>query len=132
MLHQQKLGEPFVRFDRGEQYRNLGLLHRLDIDHDQLWTALTIEPRVLRVGVRRGGDLRQPDDRLVIAGVVHQHLVALFRLPKKVDRLRVGDAVPARGLLAQQVIKGIRRRLGLEEVGGHACIVRGGYRRVAV
>src|SRR5687767_7883935 len=106
-------GESLVGLDRVERDGLLELLPGLEVDDDDFFIVR------LRVGVRRGGDFRDADDRALVAGVVDQGEVALAHGAQVLQGGRVGDAVPGGLAVAREVVVRVLARLGLQKPECH-------------
>src|SRR5688572_25276696 len=107
-----RIGFDLLKRDRASQSPNGGYLH-----HQELRVL------ALRVGVGSLRHAREPDDGLLVAGVVDQRVVPGLHRGEVLERDRVAHAVPNGGLLAFEVVPTVRGRLGLEEpMVRHTCL----------
>src|SRR5690606_27586547 len=118
--HQGEVLEVGVRLDLRERDRSRKPLPHLHVHDDE---RIVVRLRV-RVGV--GHDARQPDDLLLIAGVVDHHGVALPHRAEVLQRDGVLHAIPHRAPIPLEIAEAVRRRLRLHDpVARHPHLARG-------
>jgi len=105
---EREVFEPGIGLDLLERDRALELLHGAHV-HD-----VRLAGGVVGIGIGVAERLRDPDDLLLVAGVVVEHLVALLDRAQVPLRDRVLHPAPGRLLVLHERIEAIVRRLFFE------------------
>ena len=118
-LDEREIGEAFVGFDGGERDGGFCGLDWREIDDGCFGFCFVVEAWLRGVFVGGLGDFREADDGFCVACVVDQRAVAEFHGSQKDAGLRIGDACPDAGSVAEEIGEGEVGGLGFEQESGH-------------